>query len=180
LLDGKVGAKVRWNGAHIAFGEIELDPKPIQRPFPIYVPGKTSDAFARIARFGLGMMVQAAIAHDRVEGLKPVLAQHRRDISTIDVVAEGQLRLARTQQQAIADYRASRQGQFSLSRDAKLEKLVGDNWIGTPDAVSAKMRVVAAQGITHFNVLHVSGDTMPVRINQMQMFAEEVMAHLAH
>jgi len=180
LLDGKVGAKVRWSGTHIEFGEIELDPKPIQRPFPIYVPGKTVDAFARIARFGLGMMVQAAIAHDRIEGLKPVLEQHRRDISTVDVVAEGQLRLARTQQEAIVAYQASRQGQFSLSRGAKLEKLVGDNWIGTPDAVSAKMRTVAAQGIKHFNVLHVSGDTMQERIDQMQMFAEEVMPDVAH
>jgi probable F420-dependent oxidoreductase len=72
LLDG---GKARMSGKHIEFGEIELDPKPIQRRLPIYVPGKTPDAFPRIARFGLGIMVQAAIAHDRIEALKPVLAQ---------------------------------------------------------------------------------------------------------
>lgn len=177
LLDG---GKARMSGKHIEFGEIELDPKPIQQPLPIYVPGKTPDAFGRIARYGLGVMVQAAIAHDRVEALKPVLAQYGRDISQIDVVAEGQLRLAKTKEQAIADYQASRQGQFSLLRGAKLEKLVGDNWIGTADEVCAKIRSVAAQGITHFNVLHVSGDTMQERLEQMQMFAEDVMPHVAH
>jgi alkanesulfonate monooxygenase SsuD/methylene tetrahydromethanopterin reductase-like flavin-dependent oxidoreductase (luciferase family) len=125
-------------------------------------------------------MVQAAIARDRIEALKPVLAQHGRDISEIDVVAEGQLRLAKTTEQAIADYEASRQGQFFLQRGAKMGKLVADNWIGTADEVCARIRAVAAQGITHFNVLHVSGDTMQERLEQMQMFAEDVMPHVAH
>ena len=180
LLDAGSGEKSAMSGKHFEFGAIALDPRPLQRPFPIYVPGKTPDAFGRIARFGLGVMVQAAIARERIEGLKPVLAQHGRDIAQIDVVAEGQMRLARTREQAIAAYQASRQGQFSLGRGAKLEKLVADNWIGTPDEVCARMRAVAAQGISHFNVLHVSGDTMAERLDQMQMFAEYVMPNVAH
>ena len=180
LLDGNCAGKAKLTGKHIEFGEIELDPKPIQNPLPIYVPGKTPDAFPRIARFGLGVMVQAAIARDRIEALKPMLALHGRDISQIDVVAEGQLRLARTSEQAVAAYRSSRQGQFSLLRGAKLDKLIGDNWIGTSGEVCAKIRTVAEQGITHFNVLLVSGDTMQERLEQMQMFAEEVMPHVAN
>lgn len=178
LLDAPRGEKMAMSGKHIEFGAIALDPRPIQHPFPIYVPGKTPDAFPRIARFGLGVMVQAAIARDRIEALKPVLAEHGRDIGEIDVVAEGQLRLAPTREQAIAAYQASRQGQFSLMRGAKLEKLVADNWIGTPDEVCARIRAVCAQGITHFNVLHVSGDTMAERLEQMQMFAEDVMPNV--
>jgi probable F420-dependent oxidoreductase len=180
LLDGNPAGKAMMNGKHVEFGAIELDPKPLQNPLPIYVPGKTPDAFPRIARYAQGVMVQAAIARDRIEGLKPVLAQHRRDIADIDVVAEGQLRLARTREQAIAAYQSSRQGQFSLMRGAKLDKLIGDNWIGTPDEVSAKIRALAEQGITHFNVLHVAGDTMQERLEQMQMFAEDVMPNVRH
>lgn len=120
-----------------------------------------------------------AVAHDQIEGLKPVPTEHGRDIGDIDVVAEAQLRLAPTSEQAIAAYEASRQGQFSLLRGAKLEKLVTDSWIGTPDEVRARIRAVAAQGITHFNVLHVSGDTMMERLEQMQMFAEDVMRNVA-
>jgi len=124
------------------------------------------------------MMVQGAMARDRVEGLKPVLAEHGRDIAEIDVVVEGQLRLAKTREQAIAAYQASRQGQFSLQRGAKLEKLVADNWIGTADEVCAKMQALVGQGFTHFNVLHVSGDTMAERLEQMQRFAEDVMPNV--
>jgi len=179
LLRGEPGSKGSFSGKHIEFGDIALDPRPVQNPLPIYVPGKTPDAFARIARFGLGVMVQASIARDRVEGLKPVLAQHGRDISEIDIVAEGQLRLAGTAEAAIAEYEASRQGRFFRMRGAKLEKLVADNWIGTASEVCAKIRAVAEQGISHFNVLHIAGDTMQERLDQMQMFAEDVIPHVA-
>jgi len=178
LLDGAPGARAKMSGQHVEFGEIALDPRPVQQRMPIYVPGKTPDAFPRIARFGLGMMVQGAMARDRVEGLKPVLAEHGRDIAEIDVVVEGQLRLAKTREQAIAAYQASRQGHFSLQRGAKLEKLVADNWIGTADEVCAKMQALVGQGFTHFNVLHVSGDTMAERLEQMQRFSEDVMPNV--
>ncbi len=125
------------------------------------------------------MMVQSAIARDRIEGLKPILAKYGRDISQIDVVAEGQVRLARTKEKAIAEYQASRQGQFSLTRGAKLEKLIADNWIGTPDEVAEKIRAIASHGITHFNVLHIAGDTMGERLEQMQIFAEQVIPMLS-
>ena len=179
LFDGS-SAAAGFAGKHVEFAAIALDPRPLARPLPIYVPGKTPDAFPRIARHGLGMMVQAAVAAARVEALKPVLAQHGRDIAEIDVVAEGQLRLARSREQAVADYQASRQGRFSLGRGARLDKLVADNWIGTPAEVAAKIRAVADQGISHFNVLHVSGDTMAERLEQMQMFAAEVMPAVGH
>src|SRR5206468_1319031 len=45
LLDGNRGGKAGFSGKHIEFGAIDLDPKPIQDPLPIYVPGKTPDAF---------------------------------------------------------------------------------------------------------------------------------------
>lgn len=174
------GGKVEFAGKHIEFGAIKLDPKPVQTPLPIYVPGKVPETFGRIARFGLGMMVQAAIARIRVDGLKPILEQHERDLSEIDVIAEGQMHLATTKDEAIAKYQASRQGQFSLSRGAKLDKLVADNWIGTSAEVADKIGAVALQGITHFNVLHIAGDTMAERLEQMQRFAEEVIPQVRH
>lgn len=179
LLEGDSGTRTGFAGKHIEFGEIALDPRPLRQPFPIYVPGKIPKSFDRIAQFGLGMMVQSAIARDRIEGLKPILAKYGRDISQIDVVAEGQVRLARTKEKAIAEYQASRQGQFSLTRGAKLEKLIADNWIGTPDEVAEKIRAIASHGITHFNVLHIAGDTMGERLEQMQIFAEQVIPMLS-
>jgi alkanesulfonate monooxygenase SsuD/methylene tetrahydromethanopterin reductase-like flavin-dependent oxidoreductase (luciferase family) len=120
-------------------------------------------------------MVQASVALARIEALKSVLERHSRSMSDIDLVAEGQVRLAHDKEKAVAEYGASRQARFSLIRGASLEKLIADNWIGTPDEVVQKISTVARQGVTHFNALHIAGDTMSERLDQMQMFAEEVM-----
>jgi probable F420-dependent oxidoreductase len=175
LLDGAPGAKASFAGKHVEFGAISLDPRPVQNPMPIYVPGKVVDAFPRIAKFGLGMMVQATVVRERIEGLKPVLAEHGRDIAQIDVIAEGQLRLGSSREKAAHAYAASRQGKFMQSRGAKIEKVVADNWIGTAEEVADKIRTVAGHGVSHFNVLHISGDSMAERLEQMQMFAEQVV-----
>jgi alkanesulfonate monooxygenase SsuD/methylene tetrahydromethanopterin reductase-like flavin-dependent oxidoreductase (luciferase family) len=170
--------KASYAGTYNKFSGVSLDPKPLQDPIPIYVPGKVGESFERVARFGLGIMVQASMVQSRIEALKPVLERHGRTISDIDLIAEGQIRLSSSRERAAADYAASRQGRFFVGRGASLEKLLADNWIGTPDEVVEKIATVAEHGVTHFNALHIAGDTMSERLEQMQMFAELVMPRL--
>jgi alkanesulfonate monooxygenase SsuD/methylene tetrahydromethanopterin reductase-like flavin-dependent oxidoreductase (luciferase family) len=167
--------KVSYDGKHVKFNDISLDPKPLQDPLPIYVPGKVAESLERVARYGLGIMVQTSVAQARIVALTKVLERYGRHIADIDLIAEGQVRLARTKERAVREYGASRQARFSLIRGASVEKLVADNWIGTPDEVTQKILAVARQGVSHFNLLHIAGDTMSERLEQMQMFAEEVM-----
>ncbi len=170
---------VSFAGKYVEFSQVNLNPKPLQTPLPIYVPVKVPDAFERVARFGLGMMVQAAVVPQRIEGLKPALDKYGRAPAEIDLVAEGQLRLAKSGEKAAADYRASRQGRHSLKYAGSWETLIANNWIGTAEEVSEKIAAVAARGVTHFNVLHVAGDSLAERLEQMEMFAEEVIPRLA-
>ena len=44
--------------------------------------------------------------------------------------------------------------------------------------MAAKIGVVKEQGINHFNVLHVVGDTLEARFEQMQMFMEDVVPRI--
>ncbi len=176
LLLSPGNGKVQFSGEYTEFRDIRLDPKPIQNPFPIYVPGRTPEALERVAHHGLGIMVAAAAARERLEALKPVCEKHGRSLADIDLIAEGEIRLASTREKAVAAYTASRQGKFRLEqRRQPLEPVLAANWIGTPEEVSEKIRAVAAAGVAHFNVLHVSGDSMAERLEQMQMFAEEVI-----
>ena len=62
-----------YAGKHIEFRDVNLNPKPVQKPLPLYVPVKVADAFDRVARFGLGVMVQAALIKQRLDGLTPIL-----------------------------------------------------------------------------------------------------------
>jgi len=168
--------KVQYTGEYAEFRELRLDPKPVQRVLPIYVPGRTPEALERAVRFDLGLMVGAPAARERIDAVKAVADKVGRDISGMDIIAEGELRLARTRDKAIADYKASTHGKFRLEfRKAAPEAVFASNWIGTPAEVVDKINAVAAKGVSHFNVLHIAGDTMAERLEQMQMFAEEVM-----
>jgi probable F420-dependent oxidoreductase len=168
--------KVKYTGEYTEFHDVQLDPKPVQDPLPIYVPGRTPQALERAARYKLGIMVSASAALERMDALIPIAEKFGCDPARIDVVAEGELRLAPTREKALQEYQTSRQGKFRFElRRTPAEPFLSNNWIGTPAEVCEKINAVAAIGIKHFNVLHIAGDTVNDRLEQMQMFAEEVM-----
>jgi probable F420-dependent oxidoreductase len=172
--------KVRYTGEYYEFGEIRLDPRPIQDPLPIYVPGRTRESLERAVRFQLGIMVPAPSARERLDALKEVADQLGQDPSNSDIIAEGEIRLAPKREKAVEEYCRSRQGKFRIElRGSKLDDVLAANWIGTPADVCDKITSIARQGISHFNVLHIAGDTMQERLEQMHMFAEEVMPNIS-
>ncbi len=168
--------EVSYKGEYVEFHNLNLNPKPVQDPLPMYVPGKTAESVERIARLKLGYMIRSFDAKERLEALRPALEKQGSDISAIDVVAEAQMSLAKTREHAIEKYKNSRLGyRFKAQQPGNIDKLVAANWIGTPNEVAGKLVAAKRQGIQHFLVLHITGDTMPERLEQMQMFAEEVV-----
>jgi probable F420-dependent oxidoreductase len=171
---------VSFEGEINAFREIRLDPKPIQQPLPMYVPGRAPEALARALRFGLGIMIGATQAEERLAALSRAAEAAGKDPTATDVIAEGELCLASSKEAALQAYAASWQGRFRLQvRGGKLEQVAATQWIGTPAEVVAKLNDAARKGIRHFNVLHIAGDSLAAREEQMQRFAEEVMPHVA-
>jgi probable F420-dependent oxidoreductase len=179
LLAHEEGA-VTYDGEYDGIEGISLHPKPVQDPLTIYVPGHNDAALERAARLNLGVMIAAAMAENRIEALKPLLAQQGRDIADVDIIAEAELRLAATHEAAVEQYLGSRHGKFRVDiRGAEADKVVAGNWIGTADEAIEKISKVKEFGISHFNVLHIAGDSVAERLEQMRMFAEEVMPHVA-
>lgn len=171
---------VTFDGEYNRVEGISLHPKPVQDPLTIYVPGHNDPGMERAARLGLGVMVAAAAAESRLEALKPMLDSHGRGIADVDIIAEAELRLAPTHDAAVDGYLSSRQGHFRVTaRGADADAVVAGNWIGTAEEVVEKISAVKALGIDHFNVLHIAGDSMADRLEQMHMFAEQVMPHVA-
>ncbi len=92
----------------------------------------------------------------------------------IDVVAAVDLSVAATQEAAVESYLASRAGRYALMRQPA-EKALAENWVGTPDAILGKIDAAVAQGITHFHLSNIAADSFASTIQQMEMFAEQVM-----
>ena len=173
LLDHDSG-QFSFDGNYTSIRDVELQPKPLQSPLPIYMPGRNPASLDRIARFGDGLMVLGTRAADQMEALSGVLESHGRDISEIDVVAEAELHLGVTHEAAVASYRRTRLGQL---REAtrRLDEVLANNWIGTAEQAAESINRLQEQGIDHVNALHVAADSLDERLELMHRFAEDVM-----
>ena len=180
LLNGPDEA-LSYTGDYVRIEGVRMHPRPYQQPLPLYLPGRNPAAYARIARFGHGLMVPAAGAAAHLEAMAPHLEKCGRSLADLDVVAEGELRLDSLRERAVEGYLRSRMGQWRARvSGVPAAQLVSEQWIGTPADVAEKLRrVIEDTSITHFNVLHIAVDSMNERLEQMQRFAEEVMPLLA-
>lgn len=168
---------VTHDGEYFAVNGISLYPKPVQRPLPMYVPLRAEAALDRIAKWGLNVTAPAAILPGRLKALEPHLEAVGRKLSDIDAIAEGEVLIGKTREEAIAAYQKTRHGQFRLKRQP-LDQFLKQNYVGTVDDVLEGLLKLKEAGITHFNLLHLPADTMAARKDLMQRFAEDVMPKL--
>lgn len=169
---------VTYEGEYYAVSKVSLYPKPLQDPLPMYVPLRAEAALDRIARWGLGVTAPVAVLGARLAALEPHLEKYGRKLSDIDAIAEGEVYLAATREQAITGYRNTRHGQFRLKRQP-LEDFLKHNFVGTVDDVTEGMIKLKERGIKHFNLLHIPGDTIQTRKDLLQKFAEEIMPKIS-
>ena len=177
LLAHDAGA-VSFDGEYVSVRDVALDPKPVQNPLPFYMVGRNDAALDRIAKLGDALMVPNSAAVERRRVLAERAGAYGRTIDEFDVLAEGDLLLAKTHEAAAAAYRESRFGQYRARLGMDLDQQIAANWIGTPESVAAKISGVMEQGIDHFNVLHIVGDTLQARFDQMRGFMEDVVPRL--
>ena len=155
---------------------MEIYPKPVQNPLPMYAPGRNPDALQRIAKWGSGLFTAASAGRSAIDALEPLLEQEGRSLDEIHVIAEGELSLGATHEEAVEHYRSSLQGQFRLAKGFSLDSIVEQNWIGTVDEVGEKISRVKDNGIDHVNALHIAGDSISEMMEQVESFAKDVMA----
>ena len=172
------GGPVTFDGEYVAIRDVALDPKPVQDPLPFYMVGRNDDALDRVARFGNALMAPYGTAAARKRALAQRAHVHGRTIDEFDVLAEGELLIARTHEAAAATYRESRFGRYRALRVPDVDRHIEANWVGTPESVAEKIGMMVDQDIDHFNVLHVVGDTLDERFDQMRMFMEDVVPRL--
>ena len=169
---------VTFDGEYVSIRDVALGPKPVQNPLPFYMVGRNDDALDRVARFGNALMAPHGAAAERKRALAERADTYGRTIDEFDVLAEGELLLAETHEAAAAAYRESRFGQYRALRGLDLDRQIAANWVGTPESVASMIGAVVEQGIDHFNVLHIVGDSLEARFEQMQMFMEDVVPRL--
>ncbi|HUZ81988.1 MAG TPA: TIGR03619 family F420-dependent LLM class oxidoreductase, partial [Gaiellaceae bacterium] len=80
-----------YDGEHIRFHDVEMYPKPIQQPLPIYSAGNSEGAIKRAAQIGEGWL-PAGLPPERVAAAKEKLERYAREVgrdpSTIEIAPQ--------------------------------------------------------------------------------------------
>jgi probable F420-dependent oxidoreductase len=173
-----------FDGKYYRFRDVEFFPKPKQQRLPIYFGGNSINHLRRVAASADGW-IPAAMEAERLRGLvaqlKDLVGKAGRDARDIAVAPQYVVHLGRTQEAAIARFRESQMYKHLMSlRKSTLKEQVGRpmeeiNLVGSPEVVIAKAEALKAAGVTHFLGLYFAANGLQELLDQMQMFAEEVM-----
>ncbi|HTW51478.1 MAG TPA: TIGR03619 family F420-dependent LLM class oxidoreductase [Stellaceae bacterium] len=172
-----------FDGRYYRFREVELFPKPAQEHLPIYFGGNSDRHLRRVAECADGW-IPAAMEPDRLRRLLAQLTdltrQAGRDPDRIAVAPQFVVHVGRTQEAAIARFHQTQMYKHLMSlRQSTLKQQTAPmedlNLIGGVDVVVEKALRLREAGVTHLLGLYFAVDTVAELMDQMQLFAEEVM-----
>ncbi|MCL4251549.1 MAG: TIGR03619 family F420-dependent LLM class oxidoreductase [Anaerolineae bacterium] len=173
-----------WNGQNFHFEDVQMFPKPLQQPVPLYVGGNNPNAARRAAMYGEGWLpagMPAAQLRQRVDDIKRIAAEHGRDGSKIDIAPQLITYIGKTHDAAVERFRRSQIYQHLVSlRASTLKDQAGvafeeANLIGTVDELVEKIRRLGEAGVTHLCGTYFTADTVDELKEQMAIFAEDIM-----
>jgi len=172
--------KISFGGEYIEFNDVELHPKAVQKPMPVYIAGHSKDIAKRIAKWATGVSFSIAGMHERIderlETMKPEMEKEGRDIGELDVTISTYLLLGSSREQAIKSFSETYIGQRLLKRvNFNFDSFTSKCLFGTPDEVSEKIRSLGQEGMKHCVLTNVGVDTFGEMLEQVQMFGEEVL-----
>lgn len=178
-----------YHGKHVHFEDIEMYPKPVQQPFPIYPAGNADASLRRAARFGQGWMPAGlgpeAIARGRAT-LHDYARAEGRVPENLSIAPQVIVGMAPTREEANERFRSSQLHhhlvtlQGSTLKDVAVDSYIVNNCIGTPDDVIVKIQQFAEAGAHHLaGIYFVAQDVEGFR-DQMRLFARNVMPAFAN
>jgi probable F420-dependent oxidoreductase len=176
--------RATFSGEHVAFEDVEMYPKPIQAPLPIYSAGNAPGSIRRAAELCEGWL-PAAVGPARVgqgvETLRGLASAAGRDPDAIDVAPQLVACIARTAEEAERRFLTSQIHEHLVSlqrstlRGFDVSSYVSMNLIGSVDQVIDKVGRYRDAGARHLAGLLFVGDTVGELLDQARIFAEEVI-----
>jgi probable F420-dependent oxidoreductase len=173
-----------FSGEYISFDDVEMYPKPVQDPFPIYSAGNAVASIRRAAQFGQGWL-PAGIGPEAVREGRVHLAQFAADFGRQDVdfqiAPQTMVCLADSQEEAEETFKASQLYhhlvtlQQSTLKDVDPNTYVTSNLVGTPDLVARKVAEFRDAGVDHLCGSYFAANNVEQLRDQMRRFAKDVM-----
>jgi len=176
-----------WDGKYYQFEDVEMYPKPLQDPLPIYVGGNNPNAYRRAAMYGQGWLpagMPVEHARERVAAFKELVHEQGRSWQDMDVAMQLVAYVGKTHEEAVSRFRQSQMYQHLVSLSGStLKEQVGTryeetNLVGSIEEVIEKANRFREAGVKHLCGTYFCADDVEELLDQMQIFAEDVMPHL--
>ena len=155
----------RFEGKHVRFDNILMDPKPVQKPHPpIWVGGESGPALRRTARLGDGWYPIGTNPANPLDSFKRFATQAARLRAL--VAAEGR--------SATSVALALRVTVFGAGAPAKADDGEHRLFAGTPAEIAADIRALRDLGVGHLD-FGFAGGTVDETLGEMQRFRRDVL-----
>ncbi|MBK8008862.1 MAG: TIGR03619 family F420-dependent LLM class oxidoreductase [Rhizobiales bacterium] len=172
-------------GKYYSFKGVEMFPKSVAQPFPLYIGGHNLEAIERAAKYGQGWLPgwrPLAELEERIASLKRRAAELGRNPADIEIAPQFSVTIDKTLEAAEKRYMESglvahRVSLAYTGRD--LSHQVVANLVGSPDVILEKVAKLKSIGIDHCSALMFPADTVSEMNEQVEWFAKDVMAKVS-
>lgn len=176
--------RASFHGKYVNFDDVELAPKPHQKPFPVLVNAHADVALERVGASGDGWIVAGLPVARTAEARKIVdqaAQQAGRSPAAIPLHFQIWLSFGSNRESAIAKLKRSQHWQRitsirrELGEEEHLRQFAAGNLLGAPDEVIEQIRQLQARTqVDHLGVVMLGESTREL-LDDMQLFAREVM-----
>jgi probable F420-dependent oxidoreductase len=175
---------VTYSGKYYQCEGIQLAPKPVQQPMPMFIGGNSAQGIRRVVRWGQGWFpaaVSSAAIRRGIESLRRACDEAGRDPAEIEVAPQLACGIGRTHEAGVAQFRRSRMYAHmhtlatSTLKDQDLSELDDINLVGSTEEIIEKISRLEALGVTMMAAMSFTGNSYQELLEDMQLFAEEVM-----
>jgi probable F420-dependent oxidoreductase len=176
-----------YHGRYYQFEDVEMYPKPLQDPLPIYIGGNHHNAMKRVISYGNGWLPAVLPPNElrkRTAHLKDMAEECGRDFTDIDIAVQYMACIGKSRSQAIERFHNSQMYQHVISlkqstlKNQDLTKPEDLNLIGTPTEVIEQIQELATAGLRHLCGTYFVANTVDELIEQMQVFSEDVLPYI--
>jgi probable F420-dependent oxidoreductase len=172
------------DGHYYSFADVELFPKAVQQPFPLYIGGHNMAAVERAAAIGEGWLPGWRPFNEldeRIKQLKARAEELGRDPSKIEIAPQFSLLIGKTNEEAEETYMKSglvahRVSLAYTGRDPMHQ--VTANLVGSPQSIIEKIQTLKEIGVDHCAAMVVAVNSLAEYNDQVRWFAEEIMPHV--
>lgn len=178
--------RASYAGKHVQFTDVEMFPKPVQDPLPIFSCGNAAATMQRAVVYCDGWMpgglprLALAAGIERIRALAasqgraerfPVLPQLAACLGASQSAAEEAFARSQAHEHLVSLRR-------STMRNIDMTSFISENLIGTPEEVIRRLRLLREAGADGISGIFFAVNTVPEYLAQMRLFADEVMPAL--